>query len=152
MRFEARTSTSGLRLFARLTLATSIGGILFAICVIPNANNEKFHRWIPALAGVIFAGPIATALACRYCVDESAAYNDGYNDALRALSTPNPNEAQHAQTTSSAPIAQQNLSLLVSDLQQTSPVRPSFSSKDNRANLAVVATDGDEFDFLNASA
>ena len=144
MRLEARGSTSALRLFARVTIASSIGGIVFATCVIPNANNEKFHRWIPALAIVSFSGPIATALACRFCVDESAAYNDGYNDALKQISTAKPNEVQYVPAPS---VMQQNLPILSPDLAKAPAVRPTFSSINSRN----VVPDGDEFAFLDAT-
>ena len=144
MRLDARGPSSALRLFARITIASSIGGIVFAVCVIPNANNEKFHRWIPALALVSFLGPIATALACRFCVDESAAYNDGYNDALKAISTPKRNEVQYVPPPS---VMQQNLPILSPNLAETPAVRPTFSS----INARNLVPDGDEFAFLDAT-
>lgn len=144
MRLDARSPNSALRLFARLSVASSIGGIVFAVCVIPNANNEKFHRWIPALALVSFSGPIATALACRFCVDENAAYNDGYNDALKAISTPKPNEVQYVTPPSVMP---QNLPILSSDSAKTPAARPTFSS----INARTLDPDGDEFAFLDAT-
>ena len=143
MRLEARGPSSALRLFARVTIASSIGGIVFAVCVIPNANNEKFHRWIPALALVSFSGPIATALACRFCVDESAAYNDGYNDALNRISKAKPDEVQYVPT----PVMQQNLPILSPDPAKTPAVRPTFSS----INARDLVPDGDEFAFLDAT-
>ena len=143
MRLDARGPNSALRLFARLTIAISTGGIVFAVCVIPNANNEKFHRWIPALALVSFSGPIATALACRFCVDENAAYNDGYNDALKAT-TPKRNEVQYVPPPS---VVQQNLPILSPNLAGTPAVRPNFSS----INARNLVPDGDEFAFLDAT-
>jgi hypothetical protein len=148
MRLEPRGSTPGHRMAARLAIATSIGGALFALCVIPNAANDKFHRWIGPLAGVTFIGPVATAFACRSCVDERASYNDGYNDALMKISTPSHQEVQYVQNSIQAP------EQVLSNVTELPLTRPSFSGRisQKQNTVAVMDSSGDEFAFLDASA
>jgi hypothetical protein len=86
MRVQARQHTRAQDWFARLSIAGCCGGIVFAICVVPNANNPRFSRWLGPLAIACFGGPILTAVLTRFCVDRNTDYNDGYNDALSSTS------------------------------------------------------------------
>lgn len=141
MRVQARQHTRAQDWFARLSIAGCCGGIVFAICVVPNANNPRFTRWLTPLAVTCFGGPVLTAVLTRFCVDRNTDYNDGYNDAL-AQNQPSPSEAPAYVPPTP-----------ISTTQPPAPVLTGYTVTEHKPPMGFggSSTD-DEFAFLDARA
>ena len=126
---------------ARLAVGGASGGIFLAVCLVPNMNNTKFHRWIGPLVAVCFGAPTLAIVASRFCVDRVTDYNDGYNQALQDLSQPQIHDAAPIQVAIPQPVA-------ALPLVGANPL--DLRGGPTADHLPAHATGGDDLSFLDA--
>lgn len=140
-RLEVHRQSKLTQWVSRLSVGGTCGFIFFAAAVVPNASNERFHKWVGPLAAVCFGAPVLAVVASRCCIDRACDFNDGYNQALKDLSAPTTqNDSIQLQVSPPSKIASPALA------QSDAAVR-GFPPPDT---VSAAADLGDDFAFFDA--
>ena len=141
-RLEVQRQSMVTQWVSRISVGASCGFVFFAVTVVPNAGNERFHRWVGPLAAVCFGAPVLAVVASRFCIDRACDFNDGYNRAIQDLSNPiTQDDAIQLQVTSPRPVEQRPV------IAQGNPGIRGFPPPDSVSSVGDL---GDDLAFFDA--